>query len=195
MAPMEPKEKNAVAALEALLFIHGEAIAKKKIMTVLEMEPEALEAALAALREECGRHERGLMLLVSGEKVQLVTKPEWSGILAQFVKDELEEELTPAALEALSLIAYLGPIHRSRLDYLRGVNSSFIVRNLMLRGLVERSPDPARPSLFLYRATTDTLRHLGVGRPEDLPEYGKFRELADFGLESATENSGPAPSA
>jgi segregation and condensation protein B len=186
-------QESSLAALEALLFIHGESITKKKIMAVLGLDPAGLEEALGALRTECARPERGLMLLVSGDKVQLVTKPVWSGILAQFVKEELQEELTPAALEALSLIVYLGPLQRARLDYLRGVNSSFIVRNLMLRGLVERFPDPSKPSLFLYQATTDTLRHLGVGRPEDLPEYERFREIAAWGTEAASGPGGTAP--
>jgi segregation and condensation protein B len=152
----------------------------KKIMSVLGLEAAVLEGALVSLAAGLAQDDRGLSLLRNGDKVQLVTKPEYGSIMTQFVKDELQEDLTPAALEALSLVLYLGPVHRSRLDYLRGVNSSFIVRNLMLRGLVERFPDPARPSIFLYRATMDALRHLGVASASELPEYDKFRELTVF---------------
>jgi segregation and condensation protein B len=185
---MEQSEHNSRAALEALLFIHGEALPKKKIMSVLGIKAEELDAALAELKNDLARPERGLTLVENGTDIQLATKAEFGSIMAEFVKDELQEDLTPAALEALSLILYLGPIHRSQIDYLRGVNSSFIVRNLMLRGLVERYPDPAKPSVFLYRATMDALRHLGIARPEELPEYAKFRELTSM-KEPAGETS------
>ena len=62
-----------------------------------------------------------------------------------FVKEELTEDLTPASLETLSIVAYLGPISRVRIEYLRGVNSSVILRSLMIRGLIERFADPEHP--------------------------------------------------
>lgn len=184
---MPDSDKNITAAVEALLFIEGEPVTRKKIVGVLHSTEEAVQAALLELGRDLKRQERGLALLVAGDKVQLITKPEFGGIMAQFIKDELSEDLTPAALEALSLILYLGPIQRSRLDYLRGVNSSFIVRSLMLRGLVERIPNPEKLSFFLYQATAEALRHLGVASVKDLPEYAKFAELTEesFGQENA----------
>src|SRR4029078_7677143 len=100
-------------------------------------------------------------------------------VIEQFVKQELTEDLTPASLEALSLISYLGPLPRARLDYLRGVNSSFILRNLMMRGLVERDPDPERPAVMLYRVTIDLWKHLGLEAQDRLPEYEKFKTLGE----------------
>ncbi len=151
------------------------------------MSAEDLDAALSALKSDLEREERGLTLMQNGDEVQLATKAEFGNLMAEFIKDELTEDLTPAALETLSLILYLGPIHRSQIDYLRGVNSSFIMRNLMLRGLVERYPDPARPSIFLYRATMDALRHLGVSSQTELPEYEKFREMTKMGEEKTED--------
>lgn len=188
---MPDPEKNITAAVEALLFIEGEPVTRKKIAAVLGSTEEAVQAALLELSRGLEHPERGLSLLTAGDKVQLTTKPEFGEIMAQFIKDELSEDLTPASLEALSLILYLGPIPRSRLDYLRGVNSSFIVRNLMLRGLVERVPNPEKPSFFLYQAAAEALRHLGVASAKDLPEYAKFAELAkeSFGQEDAVRTS------
>lgn len=192
--------KNMLARLEALLFIHGEPLALKKAAAVIGADKETLKNALIALRESLREDSRGLTLISDASlenifaggawtdySVQLATKPEFGKIMEDFVKAELEEDLTPAALEALSLILYLGPIQRSRVDYLRGVNSSFIMRSLLLRGLVQRFPDPARPHIYLYRATMDALKHLGVSSPEDLPEYSKFRELATFREEKKSE--------
>ena len=118
-----------------------------------------------------------LQLLSDKEKVQLATKSEFNKILETFVKQELTEELTPASLETLSIVAYLGPISRAKIEYLRGVNSSMILRSLSIRGLVERLPDPEHASSFLYQPTFDVMKHLGMQKQEDLPEFEKFREL------------------
>ena len=166
-----------LAALEALLFIHGEPISHKKIEAVLAIEPEVCLNLIEALKKKLEEGNRGLQLLSDKEKVQLATKPEFNKILEAFVKEELTEELTPASLETLSIISYLGPISRARIEYLRGVNSSLILRSLSIRGLIERFPDPEHASSFLYKPTFETMKHLGMQQPEDLPEFEKFREL------------------
>lgn len=188
--------KNGRAALEALLFIHGEPLTYKKIQTVLEIEKEELEALVAELKADLESADRGLQLVSDREKIQLATKPEFNGILESFMKEEISEDLTPASLEALSIIAYLGPISRARLEYLRGVNSIVILRSLMIRGLVERFPDPEHPASFLYRGTFDLMKHLGIKEKEDLPDFEKFQELLkvfDAPASQPEPQSGPAP--
>jgi len=170
-----PEQRRA--SLEALLFIHGEPLTFKKIGTVLGVPPDELEPLIAEYKKELESSNRGLQLVVGSDKAQLVTKPEFNPILDQFIKEEITEDLSPASLEALSIIAYLGPISRAKIEYLRGVNSIVILRSLMIRGLIERLPDPEHPSGFLYRATFDLLRHLGITDKAALPEYEKFQEL------------------
>lgn len=166
-----------LALLEALLFIHGEPISFRKIGEVLEMEEKEAAILVEELKKRLANGDRGLTIVEDEKRVQLVTKPEFYPLLERFVKSEFAEELTPASLETLAIIAYFGPISRARIEYQRGVNSSFILRNLMLRGLVERFPDPDSPNSYLYRPTFEFWRHLGVSRREDLPDYQKFREL------------------
>lgn len=166
-----------IAALEALLFIHGDPLDEKKIGKILNVPTETIPALLAEYAEILKSEERGLGLVQTGGKAQLVTKPQFGPIAEQFMKEELSEELTPASVEALSLIAYLGPISRPRVDYIRGVNSSFILRSLLLRGLVDRASDPQHSSGFLYAPSAELLKHLGIGRSEELPDYEKFRVL------------------
>jgi segregation and condensation protein B len=168
---------NKRASLEALLFIHGEPLTYKKIQSVLGIEKEELETLIKELTSDLENDARGLQLVSDREKIQLATKPEFNSILESFMKEEISEDLSPASLEALSIIAYLGPISRPRLEYLRGVNSSIILRSLMIRGLVERFPDPEHPSGFLYRGTFDLMKHLGIKEKEGLPDYEKFQEL------------------
>lgn len=169
---------NPAAALEALLFIHGEPLSYKKIQAVLGIEKrEDLDVLIADLAAKLAAEDRGLQLISDREKVQLATKPEFNGILEAFVKEEVSEDLSPASLEALAIIAYLGPISRAKLEYLRGVNSSVILRTLAIRGLIERFQDPEHPASLLYRPTFELMKHLGVKESGELPEHEKFREL------------------
>jgi len=164
--------KNLAAAIEALLFAYGEPMEIKKIVKMLGKNEEEVRTALSEFDEKLKDENRGLKLVFSGEQVQLATKPEFSGFLEEFVKEEFKENLTPAALETLSLIVYLGPITRARVDYFRGVNSSFTIRNLMMRGLVERMEGK-----YEYQASFDLIKHLGLARIEELPEFERFKGL------------------
>ena len=165
------------AELEALLFIYGEPLQIKKIGSILELKDGETRAVLEEFKRRLGSGGRGLTLIFDEDRVQLATKPEFGKILEKFIKDELSEDLTAASLEALAIVAYFAPISRSRLEYLRGVNSVFILRSLLLRGLIERYPDPARPNAFLYKPTFDLLKHLGLKSREGLPEFVKFQDL------------------
>ena len=177
-SPTEKGTADPRAALEALLFIHGEPLSFKKIQAVLGIEKkEDVDGLIAELEAKLASGDRGLQLISDREKVQLATKPEFNGILEAFVKEEVSEDLSPASLEALAIIAYLGPISRAKLEYLRGVNSSVILRSLAIRGLVERFSDPEHPASFLYRPTFELMKHLGVKEGGELPEYVKFQEL------------------
>lgn len=166
-----------LASLEALLFIHGEPLSYKKIEAVLGLKKDELSPIVEEMKKRLAEDGRGLQLVSDKEKIQLATKPEFNKILEDFVKEELTEDLSPASVEALSIVGYLGPISRARLEYLRGVNSIVILRSLMIRGLVERFPDPEHASGFLYRATFDLMKHLGMKEKEDLPDFEKFQEL------------------
>lgn len=175
--------EKQLASLEALLFIHGEPITHKKIEDVLRIGHEDCDALIAEMKKRLEEGGRGLQLVVGGgagandQKVQLATKPKFNEILESFVREELSEDLTPASLEALSIIAYLGPISRAKLEYLRGVNSLVILRSLMIRGLIERLPDPDHTAGFVYQPTFDLMKQLGLQSKEDLPEFARFQEL------------------
>ena len=180
-----PKQEIA-AALEALLFAYGEPITRKKILSILnesilesenKFTKDDVDLAIESLQENFRSQNRGLNLLISGDQIQLATKPELNNVLKAVVKDELSETLTPAALETLSIIAYAGPISRAAIEYIRGVNSSFILRMLILRGLIERVADEKRTNAYAYKASFDFLRHLGLQKLEDLPDYTRYRDI------------------
>jgi segregation and condensation protein B len=190
-APTEHAGSNPkFAELEALLFYYGEPMEAARIGTFLGLKTKECEALLAEWGDSLTRDDaRGLELLRNGNAVQLVTKSSLKSIGEKLVKEEFREELTPAGLETLSLIAYLGPISRPRIDYIRGVNSSFIVRNLLMRGLIEREHGDEKGHLFEYRTSMEFLKHMGLPAAEKLPEYETFHALLTEFETQRTESS------
>lgn len=177
---MEEKNlKNYCPAIEAMLFVYGEPLEIKTISEFLEIGEEETKTAISDLKKKLNEDEGGLVLISQGNRVQLATKPEFSALAEKMIKSEFEESLTPAALETLAVIAYLGPVSRPKIDYVRGVNSSYTIRNLMLRGLIERVSEDKSGNAFLYQASFDMLKYLGISRVEELPDYGRYRELIE----------------
>lgn len=172
-------KQNIFAAIEAILFAHGESITINKIAKLLNIKTEEVEKELENLKNELEKENRGLRLIFNDNKVQIATKPEFSHLLEEFIKEEFKESLTPAALETISLIAYFGPISRAKIDYFRGVNSSFTLRSLLMRGLIERLENQKeKGGGYLYQLTFDSLKHLGISKIEDLPEFEKYKNLS-----------------
>lgn len=169
------KTDDQIRALEAILFIYGEPVGLKKIQELLKVTDAEAKELVKDLREALVG--RGLMLVEHDGSLQLVTHPDFAKMLELIVKDEFAKELTPASLESLGIVAYAGPISRSRIDYIRGVNSSYILRNLLIRGLIDRKPDPNRSNAYLYSVSFDLLRHLGLGGINELPQFEEYRNL------------------
>jgi segregation and condensation protein B len=165
-----------ISALEALLFIHGEPIKRDSIARALHINSEEVSELLETFKAELERSERGLLLLEQNEEYMLVTKPQFATLVETFVKEGLKEDLTPAASETLSLVAYFGPIARSHIDYIRGVNSSFILRALLVRGLINRT---YKGNAFLYEPSADFLRYMGIARVESLPHYEEYQAMKE----------------
>ncbi len=199
------EQEKLISALQALLFIYGEPMEVKKAASTLEVKSAEIEEAAKVLAQQLTEHKSGLAVVFYDSKIQLTTKPEWSSLLEKVVKSELNEALTPAGLETLSIVAYSAPVSRAEIDYIRGVNSTFILRNLLLRGLIDRENDPKRANAYVYKPSFDFLKHIGVTRVEDLPEFDKFSKLTQQlkpnanpvpvtpASEIASENKPPAP--
>lgn len=175
------ESKDIRARIEAILFIYGEPIKIKKLADILGVDEAAAREGLLALSESMKNDARGLSLMLGDDKATLVTKPEFQDIVKKIVKEELDTELTPASLETLAIVAYLGPVSRAKIDYIRGVNSSFILRNLSIRGLVDKESSKDQKGIlggnFLYKVTFDFWKHIGVSSAGELPDFDKYRSL------------------
>jgi segregation and condensation protein B len=166
--------------IEALLFWKAEPMSIKKIAILLEEEESLVKNALVTLAKTL--EERGVRIIEKDDEVQIGTAPEVSSLIEKLAKDELARDIGKAGLETLSTILYYGPISRRDIDYIRGVNSAFIERNLLVRGLIEKVEDTKDQRVFLYKPTFDLLAFLGISKVENLPDYEKVRsEFLAFG--------------
>lgn len=159
--------------LETILFAHGEPITVEKLAKIAKKKKDVILSSLKELEEEY--KERGLALVSHKNSWQMGTNPKNAEYVEEIVKSDMAGELSRAALETLTIVAYKGPMSRSEIEYIRGVNSSFTLRTLAMRGLVERQENPAYARAFVYHASIPFLRHLGISRIEDLPKYAEFR--------------------
>jgi segregation and condensation protein B len=158
--------------LEAILFAGARPFSVKRLAELCEAQPKEVEDALAQF--ETRLEDSAIMLQRAGNEVQLVTRPEYAELVKQVARDEATGELTRASLEALTILAYRGPLTRPEIEQIRGVHSSIILRNLMIRGLVEEKDD-VRLGQPTYAVTFDFIRHLGLRSVEDLPDYETLR--------------------
>lgn len=158
------------ALIEAVLFAAAKPMAPKRLVEACLLSPEDVAAGLDALAARLDGGS-GIMLQrgVNGE-AELVTRPDAAEAVANVVRSDVQGELSRAALEALTVLAYRGPLTRPELEQIRGVQSSLILRNLLLRGLIEQREDK-RLGLATFAVSGDFLKHLGLARIEDLPDY------------------------
>jgi segregation and condensation protein B len=156
------------AQIESILFVKTEGVKVSYLATLLHISNDEVKASLDILHSELTF--RGLQLLRSGDTVMLVTHSDMSHIIQSLFEEETGGELTPASLQTLSIIAYKGIATRGEVSYIRGVDSRMSLRNLSLRGLVEKSGSDS------YRPTTDCLRFLGVTSVEELPRFRDIHE-------------------
>jgi len=167
-------------AIEAILFASGEPVRLSRIASVLEVEESDVEAAGDALRDGYSFERRGIRLLKMEDKYQLVSSPEYAQCIRRALETRKPPQLSPPALEVLSIIAYFGPVTRVYIEQVRGVDSSYTVGLLQERGLIEscgRLAVPGRP--MLYKTTHNFLRTFGLESLKDLPELPQVDSSGD----------------
>jgi segregation and condensation protein B len=174
---------NLVSKIESILFVASKPLAVSKIAKAIEVDTDKIEDALETLKMKYNRDDSGINILTEGDRIQMGTNPDNSDVLSGFIKEEISGELTKAQLETLTVVAYRGPITRPELEEIRGVNCAVILRNLMIRGLVEEKDDPEK-MLPAYNVSFEALRHLGVNSIDELPDYNILRDHEHFEQQS-----------
>ncbi len=166
--------------IEAILFWKAEPVEAGRLAKLLNA---SVDDVIGAARELAGALAgRGIALIetTAGSETndivfELRTAPEMSSLIEQLTREELIRDVGKAGLETLAIVLYKSPVTRREIDYIRGVNSQFILRNLLMRRLVERQPSPNDQRSFVYVPTPDLLGYLGITTIEQLPDFESYR--------------------
>lgn len=199
-APADPDAPPAVIGelsetqLEALLFVAEKPLSRTEIARLAGVDRETVDERLGDL--EVTLADRGIRLVLSGDRVELTTAPEAGVLIARYVGADAVR-LSPAALETLAIVAYRQPITKAGIERIRGVDSDYTVRALLHRRLIAeqgRSESPGRP--ILYGTGFEFLERFGITSLEDLPtlDLDVAARLVD-GPDGASDTTASDPAA
>ncbi|EMC20111.1 TPA: SMC-Scp complex subunit ScpB [Streptococcus mutans] len=170
-----------LSKIEALLFVAGEdGLSLRQLATLLDIPVTALLQQLEKMAQKYERDDNSaLSLLESSKTYKLVTKKDYADLLRQYSKTPINQSLSRASLEVLSIIAYKQPITRIEVDNIRGVNSSSAISKLQAFDLIQEAGKKevlGRPNLYV---TSDYfLDYMGINSLEELPDASSI-ELRD----------------
>lgn len=171
--------------LESLLFVSARALKLSELASYLKQDKKKIKEHLDNLSNYYQEQKRGLKLINNGDKYQLTSASENSPLVSKFLAEEISGELTRPSLEALTIIAYKSPVTKIEIEKIRGVNCSLILRNLLIRGLIEEKFDKQK-QVSLYNISLDFLRHLGISHCSELPNYEKLRSIDIYNFRKET---------
>ncbi len=167
--------------IESLLFISPKPLSVKEIVSFFNKNGEKItanevEEVINTLKQKYNTEDSGVRIAQSGMEIQMVTAPVSAELVKKFTKDDMTGELTPASLETLTVIAYRGPIAKAELEQIRGVNCSLIIRNLLIRGLIDFEENKENSQNY-YQVTIEFLKHLGLNTVNELPDYERLNKV------------------
>lgn len=192
---MEINQKKSI--IEAILFAAGRPVTKNELILVLEISAEDIDNIIKSMQEEYKKEDRGIELISIENSYQLCTKKELYEYIYPVLDKRSKPNLSNAALETLSIIAYNPKITRAELEAIRGVSADACVYKLLEYGLIEEAGKidlPGKP--MSYKTTGDFLRMFGYNSLEDLPELPRYKldENKQIVIDDLIEGQEEAPS-
>lgn len=167
---------NLKTKLEAILFVSLKPLSLSRLASICEAKSSEVEITLKELIDDYKERESGLSLLENHSSYQLTTASSCAELIKTYLKDETSGELSQPSLETLTIIAYRSPISKTELEKIRGVNCSLILKNLLLRALIEEKFD-RKKSENSYILSHDFLRFLGISSVKELLDFDKLNNL------------------
>lgn len=173
------------AIVEAILFAADKPLSADdlaRIITETELAPpidkEDIVSVIDHLNSQFEEQERAFTIQLRGGSYTFATLPKYHGWLEYFQHQNAKRKISPSAVETLAIIAYRQPVTKPEIDHIRGVDSGYIVRQLMEKQLIEvagRYDGPGRA--LLYRTTSVFLQHFGINAIEELPRPREIEEI------------------
>ena len=179
--------ETLLSQIESLLFVSNKPLNAKQLAKQLSCSEEQIRLATAELAQM--RSGSGVVLLEAPEGFQLATNSSNSDLVKAFLNADLRESLTEATVEVLAIIAYRQPISKAEIEAIRGVNSQYSLRSLLMRGLIEKVPNPNDARGSMYKITTEFLMQLGITSVNDLPDFEELVSKIQLPETPALNNS------
>ena len=162
--------------IEAILFSAGRIVETKELMAILELNNEDVDTILQNMKLEFDEQNRGIEIIKVDNGYQLCSKKEYYDYIYPIFDNRAKPNLSAAALETLSIIAYNPKITRAEIEQIRGVNSDGTIYKLLEYNLIEevgRLDAPGRPTL--YGTTKEFLKMFGISNLDELPELPRYK--------------------
>ena len=162
--------------IESILFAAGRAVTKKELSLILELSKEELEHIAESMKEDYKKEKHGIELISIDDSYQLCTKKDLHEYIYPVIDKRAKPNLSNAALETVSIIAYNPRITRPEIEAIRGVNADGCIYKLLEYGLIEETGKadlPGKP--MTYKTTADFLKMFGYSSLNDLPELPKYK--------------------
>ncbi len=164
--------------IEGLLYVQGDlGLTIDQVSEILEITPEEAKELILSLKQDYIDEDRGLRINYLGNSFKLTTKEEHKEYFKKLLENPRNNILSNQALETLAIIAYNEPITRIDVDEIRGVDSAYVVRRLLAKGLIKecgRDDKPGHP--ILYKTTDEFLDYFGLSSKEDLPKIEELKQ-------------------
>lgn len=164
------------AIIEAILFSAGRVVETKELMAILELSNEDIDVILQSMKAEFEEQGRGIEIIKVNNGYQLCSKKEYYDYIYPIFDNRAKPNLSTAALETLSIIAYNPKITRAEIEQIRGVNSDGTIYKLLEYNLIEEAGKldaPGKPTI--YKTTPEFLKMFGISSLDELPELPKYK--------------------
>ncbi len=164
------------AKIEAILFAAGREVSKNEIMLALELSSDEIDEIITVMQNDYKKEDRGIELIKIDDSYQLCTKKEMYEYVYPVLDKRNKPNLSTAALETLSIIAYNPKITRAEIEAIRGVSADACVYKLLEYGLITEAGKvdlPGKP--MSYKTTDEFLKMFGYSSLNDLPELPRYK--------------------
>lgn len=171
---MELENKKAI--IEAILFACGREVKINELMSALELSGEDVINIVENLKSEYDAQNRGIEIIKINDAYQMTTRKDYYEYIYPIFDKRSKPNLSPAALETLSIIAYNPKITRAEIEAIRGVNVDGTIYKLLEYNLIEslgKADAPGRPTM--YGVTSEFFRMFGFSNLDDLPELPRYK--------------------
>lgn len=162
--------------IEAMLFAAGREVSVKELTNVLELSAEDIDKIILNMKTKYEAFNSGLEIIKVNDGYQLCTKKEFYEYIYPLFDNRAKPNISNAALETLSIIAYNPNVTRSEIEAIRGVNADGTVYKLLEFDLIEEAGKldaPGKPTM--YRVTNKFMKMFGITSLEELPELPRYK--------------------